>query len=160
MRLRAWALEQVDEEVSLVELATEVAGELELAARLRGVALQLDLRRPARVHGCRRWLGQALANVVDNAIRHGPRDRPVRIVVDAEARCGRVEVHDAGAGVPRRWRERVFEPFVALVPGGEGLGLTVTRAALRAHGGEARFVDGKHAVLRLELPCHGSLHVH
>jgi signal transduction histidine kinase len=160
MRMRAWAIEQRDDEISLVELATEVVGELAVPATLRGVTLHLDVRSHAQVRGCRRWLGQALANVIDNAIRHGPRNRPVRIVVDAELQRARVDVHDAGPGVPRRWREQVFEPFFVLVPGGDGLGLTVARAALRAHGGEAAFLDGKQSVLRLELPCHASVRVH
>jgi signal transduction histidine kinase len=160
MRMRAWAIELVEDDVSLVELATEAMGEMALPAALRGVTLQLDVRSHAHVHGCRRWLEQALLNVMDNAIRHGPRHRPVRVVVEAEAGRARLEVHDAGPGVPRRWREQVFEPFFVLAPGGDGLGLTVARAALRAHGGEAAFLDGKQSVLRLELPCHASVRVH
>jgi signal transduction histidine kinase len=162
MRMRAWAwgLERPDDEISLVELTAEVARELDTAAALRGVALRLEVRSHPQVRGCRRWLGRALANVVDNAIRYGPRRHPVRLVVDDDAERGRVEVHDAGAGVPPAMRERVFEPFVALVGGTDGLGLTVARAAVQAHGGHIRFVDGEHAVVRIELPCHTSLRVH
>jgi two-component system OmpR family sensor kinase len=158
--MRARGIEQTGEELSLVELIREVTRDLDTAAALRGVSLKLDIRSHPHVRGCRRWLGRALANVVDNAIQHGPRGRPVRVIIDDHARCGRVEVHDAGVGLPRALRERVFEPFVALAHGTDGLGLTVARAALQAHGGTIRFLDSKHTVVRIEMPCHRSCRVH
>jgi signal transduction histidine kinase len=154
------AQEETVDEISLLELVQDVAWDLEAVAMMHGVMLVLDMRSRPLVYGSQRWLGRALANVVDNAIRHGPRRERVRIVVESRARMGRVEVHDGGAGVPPPWSERVFEPFVALAPGGDGLGLTVARAAVEAHGGHIRFVAGKHTIVRIELPCLRSCPVH
>ena len=83
--------------------------------------------------------GQALVNLVDNALTHGQG----RVVLRAEERGGLVELHvsDGGSGFPREFRERAFDRFSradeARTGGGTGLGLSIVALIARAHGGDA-----------------------
>jgi signal transduction histidine kinase len=101
-------------------------------------------------------LRQLLTNVLDNAARHSPHDRPVRVSAGAEPGGWWLEVTDAGPGVPPEDRERVFERFGADASGGgTGLGLAVARWVAELHGGRLHLVDpgpAGGARLRLELP--------
>ncbi len=89
-------------------------------------------------------LERSLANVVENAVRHGG-GRPVRI--GAVARDGRIEltVADRGPGVPDQAKDRIFEPFQRLGDrprgSGVGLGLAVARGFAEAVGGRLRAED-------------------
>ncbi len=100
----------------------------------------------ARPHALRR----AVRNLAENAVRHGG---SARIALRAQAGWLRIEVRDAGPGIPPQDLERVFGPFVRLEgsrsreTGGAGLGLTIARAATEAQGG----------TLVLETPESGGL---
>jgi signal transduction histidine kinase len=95
-------------------------------------------------------VGQALSNLVDNALRYGAGD--VRLV--AVRRNGAVElaVSDAGEGFPDDFVEHAFERFTRGAggrSGGAGLGLSIVRAIARAHGGDA---TAQGATVRVVLP--------
>jgi signal transduction histidine kinase len=84
---------------------------------------------------------QALANLLDNAIRYVPRDRVPDVEVWAERRGDgkvRLAVRDNGPGIPRDAWERVFEPFVSLARDddtGTGIGLAIVKKAVERMGG-------------------------
>ena len=88
-------------------------------------------------------LKRAFANLIDNAVKYGGRCR-VTAVETAMEKGGAVvvTVKDDGPGIPETERERVFEPFYRMetsrsrATGGVGLGLSVVRGAVRAHGGD------------------------
>jgi two-component system OmpR family sensor kinase len=89
-------------------------------------------------------LARAVENLVVNARAHGhPRDRPIEVFVTREADRVRVVVRDRGPGFPEGFAERAFEPFVRGEPSrvrpsegaGYGLGLTLVRRIVEAHGG-------------------------
>ncbi len=83
--------------------------------------------------------GQALVNLVDNALTHGDG----AVALSAEERGGLVELHvrDAGSGFPREFRDRAFDRFSraddARSGGGSGLGLSIVELVAGAHGGGA-----------------------
>ena len=100
-----------------------------------------------------------LFNLIQNAIRHTPADGSVTVVAEANGRTVEVEVADTGEGVPPGERERAFEPFyrggegAARSGDGTGLGLTICRAIVEAHGGEIWFADSaRGARVRFSLP--------
>jgi two-component system, OmpR family, sensor histidine kinase KdpD len=100
-------------------------------------------------------IDQALTNVIENAARFTPPGR--RITVGAARwRDGvQVRIADAGAGIPREERDRVFEPFVRGEGStGTGLGLAIARAIVDAHGGTIRIGEepGGGTAVVLELP--------
>jgi signal transduction histidine kinase len=92
-----------------------------------------------RVRADRARIGQALANLVDNALRHGKGP----VVLSAVLRGGFVELHvtDSGRGFPAGFLARAFERFTRGDPGrtesGTGLGLSIVQAIADSHGGRA-----------------------
>ncbi|KFN44163.1 sensor histidine kinase [Arenimonas oryziterrae] len=103
---------------------------------------------------------QALFNVLDNAAKFSPVGSPLRVRADADSESIRIDIIDAGPGIPEEERDAVFDMFHSVSrgdrrPNGTGLGLTICRGILRAHGGEAMAMargDDPGTVLRLSLP--------
>jgi len=104
-------------------------------------------------------LERAVANLVDNAVRHSPSDRPVR--VEAGAVAGRVDLRvvDRGPGIPLAQRDVIFQPFQRLGDAGAdtgvGLGLAVARGFVEAVGGEISVEDtpGGGLTMVISLPA-------
>lgn len=88
-------------------------------------------------------LDQALSNLLENVGVHTPPGTPVSIVGRIEAGGVKLEVSDAGPGIPLAARNRVFGKFQRLSDGGfgTGLGLAIARAAAEAQGGELSVED-------------------
>ncbi|MEX2256886.1 MAG: ATP-binding protein [Acidimicrobiia bacterium] len=107
-------------------------------------------------------IGEVLANLLENALRHTPSGRGV--VLEARRRNGGLElaVADEGEGLDAEHFERVFERFYRADPsrsrerGGTGIGLTIARAIVDAHGGRIRAESegpGRGARFVVELPA-------
>jgi signal transduction histidine kinase len=106
------------------------------------------------IHGDRHLLSQALANLLDNALKYGGRE----IVVSTMRQNGRavLEVGDRGPGIPERERETVFDRFVRLEPSrstpGNGLGLSLVRAVAHRHNATVGLADNRPGLkVRLEF---------
>ena len=88
-------------------------------------------------------LRQILLNLLDNAVKYGPRGQTVRVAVERAGAAVRLTVEDGGPGVTAEERERIWEPFVrgrageAWAGGGSGIGLAVVRDLAERHGGRA-----------------------
>lgn len=123
----------------VAELAREaVERQRTLAPRLQ-FGLETDGDTTAEVDAGA--IGEALGNLLDNAVRYARRS--VRVHVAADDGEVRVDVHDDGAGVADGDQERIFERFVSFDEGaGSGLGLPIARGIARAHGGELSYADG------------------
>src|SRR5439155_23759525 len=84
-------------------------------------------------------VGLVFANLIRNAIRHAPAGTAVRLSAKKMGAAYRFEVADEGPGIAREHQARVFEKFYR-VPGtsgaGAGLGLSIAREIVTAHGGE------------------------
>ena len=126
----------------------------EVAASARRAGTRIDLSVPAslilplRRNAARR----AIMNLVDNARRHA---RQVGLGASRQGeRLVSITVDDDGPGIPRDRRERVFKPFSSDVHGGTGLGLTIARDIVRAHGGDIVLEDSPLGGLRarIQLP--------
>jgi signal transduction histidine kinase len=130
----------------------------------KGLALKVDAEGALPVRGNRELVTQALANLVDNAIKYA---RPteargegasadVLVEASADANSIRLSVSDHGSGIAEADRERVVQRFVRLEQSrsepGSGLGLSLVSAVARLHGGELRLEDnapGLRAILVL-----------
>jgi len=103
---------------------------------------------------------QALANVVDNALRHTPRGGRAAVELRREGESAVIEVTDTGSGFDPAFVERAFEPFSradearSRTHGGAGLGLAIVRAVADAHGGsvEAGNQPGGGATVTVRVP--------
>jgi signal transduction histidine kinase len=142
--------------VGAAEVLMETAAMLEPAARLARVKLATDAG-PAGcgVLGDRVRLGQALANVLQNAIHASPEGGTVTVVVREEGREVIWEVSDEGPGFSVEAQGRWHEPFYSGKEGGMGLGLTVAGEVMVAHGGcvAAGPRPGGGAVVTLRMPA-------
>jgi signal transduction histidine kinase len=133
------------EQTAPVDLAAIVADVVELYEPLAeevGVALSVGEVAAVTLDANRELVGQALSNVVDNAIKYAAGSGDVPSVTVSLVRSGGdvvLEVADNGPGVPPEDLERVTERFVRLEQSrsqpGSGLGLSLTRAVMEFHGG-------------------------
>jgi signal transduction histidine kinase len=153
-RAERHAVELVRERAALAPLVREVLESFAPLAWAAGVNVHDELDDSVVAVVDRAALRQILLNLLDNAIKYGPRGQRVvvRLVACAGARGGvaRISVEDEGPGVEPRDRERIWLAFVR-VPlarrgsGGEttgsGIGLAVVRDLARRHGGEAWVED-------------------
>ena len=149
----AFARGQGGEAPVSADLAGILAGVADDARRKgRQVALHVErsLVLPLRPNAIER----CLANLVENAARHGS-----RIEISAARREDMilVAVEDDGPGIPEDQREAVFKPFFRLDSarnpgtGGAGLGLAIARDVARSHGGDIRMGEASLGGLRAEL---------
>jgi two-component system OmpR family sensor kinase/two-component system sensor histidine kinase QseC len=135
--------------LSVIELEQPVADGIADAhahAAARAIDLSLD-SQPAAVRGDREALRTLVRNLVDNAVRHTPEGRTVRVRIRPrlpETGDTLLEVADSGPGIPPADRERAFDRFYrrASAPeGGSGLGLAIVKAIADRHGASVRLGD-------------------
>ena len=143
------------DEFDAAEIARDVGELYEPLAEQKGLVLKIDAPAPAAVRGNRELVSQALANLVDNAIKYAGPDASkingaaAEILVKAGADGERItlSVADRGPGIPEADRGRVVERFVRLEQSrsepGSGLGLSLASAVARLHGGELRLEDNR-----------------
>jgi signal transduction histidine kinase len=153
-------------EFDAAAIARDVGELYEPLADEKGIALTVEADAAAPVRGNRELVSQALANLIDNAIKYaGPakaNGAPSEIVVRAGNDGERImlSVADRGPGIPDADRGRVVERFVRLEQSrsepGSGLGLSLAAAVARLHGGELKLEDN-HPGLRstIALPRAG-----
>lgn len=142
------------EPVDLLALARGLVDHLRIIAEERGVALRV-LGDAVLVQADPGQIRQALANLVDNAVRHTPRGGSVEVSVLVADGMAQVRVADTGSGIAPGDLERVFERFYSTASdtaGSTGLGLPIARAIARAHGGDIRASSNAGAVFTLDLP--------
>ncbi|MGP8231606.1 MAG: ATP-binding protein [Methylovirgula sp.] len=144
------------------DVARDVGELYEPAAEDRGLSLAVSTEPGLMLYGSRELIGQALANLVDNALKYGaplgatPAEASVGISAKRQGGMIEISVADHGPGIAPNDRERVQERFVRLENSrsrpGSGLGLALAAAVARLHKGTLRFEDnapGLKAVLSL-----------
>jgi len=133
------------ERLSLNELLRELVKEAEPVARASNIRLQVvPLRGDAELLGDRKWLQQALLNLVLNAVKYTPEGGRVIIRGVRNADSVGVMVEDTGPGIAEQDLERIFEPFqrADAKKEGSGLGLAIVQRVVEAHGGRVE-VDSR-----------------
>lgn len=160
-RVEAGAPSGAFADVDLSNVAEDVADLYGPVAEEAGTTLDTDVKPGIHLRGNRELLGQALVNLVENALKYAqPRvGQAGRIVIAVRRDGGRVliEVSDNGPGIPPEERERVVQRFVRLEKSrteiGAGLGLSLVAAVARLHKGSLRIEDNQPGVLAvIDLP--------
>jgi two-component system, OmpR family, sensor histidine kinase KdpD len=155
-RLEAGALNVRKELQPLEEVVGSALSRLEDPLRGRDVGTSIPAGLPL-VPLDSVLIEQVLINVLENAARHTPAGGPIDVVATERGRNILVEVADRGPGIASQYIERVFEKFFRLREtegGGVGLGLTICRGIVRAHGGRMWVEErsGGGASFRFTLP--------
>lgn len=144
----------------LLHTAAAAAGE---AYAVKGVDLQVEtITDTARVLVDRQRFGQVMSNLLSNALRHTPAGGQVRISVHRQgASTALIHVADDGEGIPPDQLRYIFERFYrgdaarSRDAAGAGIGLTISKALIEAHGGTLTATSpgpGRGAVFTLRLP--------
>jgi two-component system sensor histidine kinase CreC len=162
LALAAVEYRQSLDRLETVDLGALLARTLEdLAPRLERQQLRiaLDAAPDASVSGNAFLLGQAIANLLDNALEFSPAGGVIEVRLWREGERWRLRIADQGPGVPDFALPRVFERFYSLPrPDGarsSGIGLSFVREVAALHGGEVRLGnrEGGGALAELELPA-------
>lgn len=144
--------------LDLTELADEAMETLRPLAETRCVVLLLEADERVTVDADASQLARVIRNLLENAIRHAPDDSVVLVQIAADAHEATLRVVDQGDGFPPDFRDRAFEPFTRADPardlrtGTAGLGLSIARGVVTAHGGTIGVVDGPGGIVEVTLP--------
>ena len=141
-RVEAGSIAAEMSEVDLSAISADSCELYEPVAEEAGLALPTSIAPDVKVKGNRELIGQAIFNLLDNAIKYageGEGEPEVRLVLTADASGVRLSVCDNGPGVPADKREEVTKRFVRLDASrskpGTGLGLSLVEAVMELHGG-------------------------
>jgi two-component system sensor histidine kinase BaeS len=130
------------EPVDVLALANDVASSLDSRARELGVALRVESEPgeeidPIAIDPLR--IREVLTNLVANALRYTPRGGAITVTLGVRAKGIEVRVSDTGAGISAEELPRIFDRFYkGAGSSGSGLGLTIARNLVEAHGGTIR----------------------
>ncbi|HEX2865303.1 MAG TPA: ATP-binding protein [Deinococcales bacterium] len=156
----AGALPLQRRDTDLAALAASVIGAFHARASAAGVKLALETT-PASAPVDPERLRQVLHNLLENALRHTPHGGQVTLAVSPDGQTAVLQVRDTGPGLPTDRPERIFDRFYRVDParsrtdGGSGLGLSIVRAIVNAHGGTVHAANAPTggAILTARLPA-------
>jgi two-component system, NtrC family, sensor histidine kinase GlrK len=148
------------EEFELSAVLKEVLSDYRLEIATHGLRVESRLPRQITYFGDRARIQSLLDNLLSNAVKYSPPGGTIRVEMGVHGDELYIDVRDEGPGIPKAHREKVFLPFFQGRPPpspsrvrGTGIGLSVARACVDAHGGEIRIVDedgpGTHIQIRL-----------
>jgi signal transduction histidine kinase len=113
---------------------------LRLQIEAKAVALHVDVEPDLpRVFVDRAQIERVISNLVTNAARATPDGGSITVSAAPRPGAVAISVADTGVGIPREYLAKIFEPFEQVPSGpggGAGLGLTISRRIIEAHGGE------------------------
>ena len=144
--------------VDLVAVLEDLTELYDVVAEEAGMTLLADIEPSLPAFGDRDMIQQAVANLIDNALKFSPIGGVIRLSARVEGEMIIVEVADQGPGIPEadrvRATERFFRGETARSTPGSGLGLSLVQAVAHLHGGEIGLFDaqpGLRAVLSLSV---------
>jgi PAS domain S-box-containing protein len=148
------------QDADLVELAGEAIQAARPAAEAKNLTLTLGHDQPALVSADVNRIGQALDNLISNAIKFTPEGGKVHLLIENRDTTYTLQVTDTGYGIPAAEQQRLFERFFRStsatannVPG-TGLGLTIAKTIIERHGGSIGFdsTEGRGTTFTISLP--------
>jgi heavy metal sensor kinase len=159
-RADAGALLPAKEPIDVADFLHETAARWEDVAKNHGSRVDVAAPDHGRMEADSALIRRVVDNLIDNALRHTGKGTPVTLRAYAAGGGWNVEVADEGPGVPPDHRDKLFTRFSradsARSPedGGAGLGLALSAAIARAHGGTLELVltQGPGAVFKLHVP--------
>lgn len=156
-QIEAGKLELRSEPVDLSDLADEAVEAMTPVARRRGVGIEIKADQHITVLAGERELGRVIRNLLDNAIRHAPASSLVQVEVDNGGHMATVRIVDQGPGFPED--VDVFESFIkgdaarTRSHGGAGLGMSIAKGLVEAHGGSIAIEPGPGGRVAFRLPA-------
>ncbi|HEX8151776.1 MAG TPA: HAMP domain-containing sensor histidine kinase [Thermoanaerobaculia bacterium] len=155
-------------EVDVVELVTQTVAAFEVPMRDQGLSVKLLApAAPLVLLMDKDAIGQALMNLLDNAVKYSNGNKDVEVSVTSGNGVVRIAVRDHGIGIPYREQKKIFEKFYRVGSGlvhdvkGSGLGLAIVSHVVQAHGGrvEVASTPGEGSMFTIVLPLPGTASV-
>lgn len=136
--------------IDLHRLLEEVIADMRIQAAEKGGAIEVDFQNPHPLimEADPLHLGNAIRNIIDNAIKYSPSDPQINVLLNGHDRQAHLCVRDHGIGIDEQERRRIFDKFYRARQGdvheqkGFGLGLAYTKKIVALHQGEIK-LDGK-----------------
>ena len=151
--------------VNIDEIINKAVGAIQAQATAKGVSVSIDLPpKLPLVNIDSQRISQVLCNLIDNAVAHTPKGGNVTVSAKEKGDWAEITVADTGEGIPAEDLPNIFERFYrvdksrARTTGGSGLGLTIAKRLVEAHGGkiEAQSKPGKGSRFTFTLPIASS----
>jgi signal transduction histidine kinase len=153
-----------DEVVEMSDLVSELADDIEILAQKRGIAVETKVTPAVLVEGSAQFLRQVVLNLCDNAIKYNRPGGAVRCELFPRRGMAVFRISNTGDEISPELRERIFDRFfrgessrarISSV-GGQGLGLSICREIVRAHGGALSIERSEPGwnVFQFTLPLH------
>ena len=148
-RIESGRIQMEQAPISILDIVTQRIDEIRPQADEKSI--RLDLTAPesvAQIFGDEARMGQVFTNLIGNAIKFTPNNGEVSVKVEADGNLLHVEVIDTGPGIPPEERQKIFDKFYQLSDistrqqGGSGLGLSISKSIVEAHGGKLWIDDG------------------
>jgi signal transduction histidine kinase len=146
------------EEVDLCQLAREVVELYQYVAEEKKLTIQTDLPAPCEASVDRVRMRQVFANLLDNAIKYTPENGRITLNIQREGSLAVVSFRDTGIGIPEEERDkiwlRLYRGDKSRSQRGLGLGLSLVKAVVQAHGGTVSVggETGKGSEFTVRLP--------
>lgn len=158
-QVEAGALRIQREPVQLRRLVREAVENAQRSTSTHWFVMDLPAELP-RVWADPRRVRQVLNNLLENAIKYAPNGGQITVTCEVEDKNVLVSIADQGQGIPREFFDRIFDRFFQVdgasnrKTGGSGLGLSIARGIIEAHGGTiwAESTEGQGSVFRFTLP--------
>jgi len=150
--------------VPVAALVREAAGLFEILLEEKGQRLTVEGDESAQVEGDYVFLRQAFVNVIHNAVKYSPVGGAISVRINGGDGQVLVEIHDDGPGIPVEDQLKVFDRFYRVdkarwrESGGAGLGLSIVKWTVEAHGGNVTLESGPNegCTFRIHLPSHAA----
>ncbi|MBY0051703.1 HAMP domain-containing histidine kinase [Brevibacillus agri] len=160
IQVEAGALPMRREQVNLRDVAEEVSEAMHVAFARNQIRFQLEGPKDAWMTGDRQRIAQVVANLLANACKHTPPDGTICVTIEKAGGHVKLQVRDNGAGIAPDDLPHVFARFYrgdrsrARERGGAGLGLTIAKGIVEAHGGQIALESslGKGTTVTVRFP--------
>jgi signal transduction histidine kinase len=157
-RLEAGVTPPRFEIVSPEKLVASALEQVSAEAEAKGIRLDTSVQSDLpSVRADRNQIGRVLLNLLGNALRHTSAGGQIEIDVHSQDRRVAFAIKDTGTGIPKEYLSRIFDRFTQVpgaTRGGAGLGLSISRSIVKAHGGDitAESELGKGSTFTFTLP--------
>jgi signal transduction histidine kinase len=166
-RLERAAVDLRVERLDVTQTVAEVIEAFKPLGAAQDVHLVVEVEDGLTVRADRDAVSQLLLNLLDNAVKYGPKGQTVTVAAARAGNSVRLSVQDEGPGIPPHDRDRVWEPYYRLDremsgdTAGSGIGLAVVYELAAQHGGRSWVEDAASGGARfvVELPGASTPHV-